>query len=63
MDAKSIKEGETLYYKARVHTGKAKVTQTYTDTRGTYWVALHDKARNRAVTVRPSQVSRKPFKA
>jgi hypothetical protein len=45
-----------------VHEGKAKVTQVYTDKRDTYWVALHDKARNRAVTVRLSQVSRRPFK-
>lgn len=69
MDAKDIKEGETLHYRARVHEGKAKVTQVYRDTRekkdgsgGSYWVALHDKERNRAVTVRPSQVSRRPFK-
>jgi hypothetical protein len=62
MDAKDVKEGETLHYRARVHEGKAKVTQVYTDKRDTYWVALHDKARNRAVTVRLSQVSRRPFK-
>ena len=61
MDAKSIKEGETLHYKARVHAGRAKVTQVYKDSRGTHWVALHDKTRNKAVTLRPSQVSRKPI--
>jgi hypothetical protein len=63
MKAEQIKEGESVHYQARVHSGKAKVTQVYKDTRGTYWVALHDKARNRAVTVRASQVSRKPFPA
>lgn len=61
MKAEAIKEGETVYYKARVHSGRAKVTQVYQDTRKTYWVALHDKSRNRAVAVRASQVSREPI--
>lgn len=64
MKLDSITEGKVVRYKARVHSGKGPVIQKYQDTRtkrdgtgGSWWVIIHDKARNKSVTVRPSQVS------
>lgn len=68
MQVEKIEEGKVLHYKARVHKGKGPVVQKYQDTRekadgsgGSWWVIIHDKVRNKSVTVRPSQVSTKPF--
>lgn len=64
MKLELITEGKVVKYKARIHSGKGKVTQKYQDSRkkrdgtgGSWWVIVHDKARNASVTVRPSQIS------
>lgn len=64
MKLDSITEGKVVRYKARVHDGKGLVVQKYQDTRkkkdgtgGSWWVVIHDKARNKSVTVRPSQIT------
>lgn len=57
MKIESITEGKVVSYKARKASGRGKVVQKYQDTRPTWWVVVHDKARNASVTVRPSQTS------
>lgn len=64
MKLDSIAEGKVVRYKARVHDGKGPVVQKYQDTRkkkdgtgGSWWVVIHDKVRNKSVTVRPSQIT------
>lgn len=51
-----ITEGKRVRYAARITEGKGKVVQVYRGGSG-HWVIVHDKERNRSVTVRPSQVS------
>lgn len=55
MDLNKITEGKVVRYKARVHEGKGKIVETYKRKTGD-WVIVHDKERNRSVTVRPSQI-------
>ena len=63
MKIEDLKERTTYHYKARVHSGKGEMVQKYQDTRGTWWVVLHDKARNKSLTIRPSQVHKRPPRA
>ena len=55
MELKKIVDGKRVSYKARVHTGQGRVVETYRRKTG-HWVIIHDKKRNVAITVRPSQV-------
>lgn len=60
MDIAKIKEGKRVKYAANARNGKCegtgKVVQVYQTPTGAR-VVVHDKARNKSVTVRPSQVS------
>ncbi len=56
MDIDKLKEGRMVTYRARVYSGRGKVIEVYRRDNGA-WVIVHDKARNVAITLRPSQVS------
>lgn len=51
-----LTEGKIVKYAARVYSGKGEVIQVYQGKTGP-WVIVHDKSRNKSVTIRPSQVS------
>lgn len=55
MKIEKLKEGKTVNYTARIHSGRGKVVEVYRRVNG-HWVIVHDKARNLSVTLRPSQV-------
>lgn len=59
MNAVDIIEGHVYHYQAKVHSGRGKMVQKYEDKRGTWWVVIHDAVRNKSVTVRPSQISKR----
>lgn len=52
----NLKEGKTVNYKNRGHTGRGKIIEVYRRANGV-WVIVHDKARNASVSLRPSQLS------
>lgn len=56
MDVSKLKDGKRVRYQARVHDGIGKIIETYRRKTG-LWVIIHDRKRNKSVTVRPSQVS------
>lgn len=56
MDIARLKEGKVVRYTARKYSGKGPVVQVYRGETG-HWVIVHDKVRNKSITVRPSQVS------
>lgn len=59
MNASKIKVGQTYPYCSRTvppeERARGKVEKVYKGATGT-WVTLYDKARNKTVTVRPTQV-------
>lgn len=55
MDVQKLKDGKRVRYVSRRHEGVGRIVETYRRATG-LWVIIHDKARNVAVTVRPSQV-------
>jgi hypothetical protein len=56
METSKLKEGKRVRYVARKNSGIGRVVEVYPRKNGD-WVVLHDKQRNAAVTVRPSQIS------
>lgn len=56
---RTIKVGSTYPYASRENTGRARVEAIELKRTG-HWITLFDKARNKAVTVRPSQVGVAP---
>lgn len=55
MELSKIKDGKIVNYKARVYSGRGRVIEVYRRANGP-WVVVHDKTRNMAVTLRPSQI-------
>ena len=53
----NIKIGASVGYTSRKNKGRAKVLSVYLGETGE-WVELFDKARNKTVKVRPSQVTK-----
>ena len=56
MDISKIKEGKMVSYATRFGSGRGKVIEVYKLANG-MWVIVNDKARNAAVSLRPSQIS------
>jgi hypothetical protein len=55
MELKRIKEGKIVNYTARKYGGRGKIIEVYQRLNG-WWLIVHDKVRNKSVTLRPSQV-------
>jgi hypothetical protein len=57
MQFDKITEGRRVGYTSKANAGRGKVLATSTKKTG-QWVTIFDAERNKAVTVRPSQVTR-----
>jgi len=55
MKPATVKEGKTMNYATRTHLGRGKVIEVYYRVNG-WWLILHDKARNKSITLRQTQV-------
>ncbi len=55
MKIEAITEGRVVRYVGRKYTGKGPVIQVYPGATGP-WVIVHDKVRNKSITLRISQV-------
>jgi hypothetical protein len=56
MEIGKLKDGKRVRYMARKFGGTGKIIETYRRANG-MWVVVHDRKRNVAVTLRPSQIS------